>query len=85
LRWVTSIACAASLSAAAIVMIVGRSSLRPAETDSWYRPLPSRVALSSPSLGALGVAVYLLVLSPLPNAARGVGGAAHQLMNAPGR
>jgi len=85
MRWVTSIACAASLATAAIVVVVDRAVDRPAGSDAWHRPLPTRVALSVSSMAALGVAVYLLVLPPLPTAVRGVGEAAHLLMNAPGR
>lgn len=86
MRWITSIVFAASLAAAAIVVLVHRADAasRPAWPDDWARPVPSRVSLSLPAVGALAVAVYLLVLPPLPTAVQGLGGAAHLLMNAPG-
>ena len=59
-------------------------SCRPALPDDWARPVPSRVSLSLPAVGSLALAVYLLVLPPLPTAVQGVSGAAHLLMNAPG-
>jgi len=84
MRWITSIVFAASLAIAAIVVLVDRGPSRPELDDDWNRSVPSRVSLSLPSVGGLALAVYLLVLPPLPTAVRGLGDAAHLLMNAPG-
>ena len=89
MRWITSIMFCGSLAVAAIVAIIGRADRvvgdRPLGSEQWYRPLPSRVALSLPAVATLGVAVYLLALPPLPTAVTGLSNAAHLLMNAPGR
>ncbi|HEX5586643.1 MAG TPA: hypothetical protein VFZ17_05005 [Acidimicrobiia bacterium] len=84
MRWVTSIVFSASLAAGAIVVIVGRAPNPPDDARAWNRPVPSRVALSLPAVTSLAVAVYLLVLPPLPTAVDNVSRAAHLLMNAPG-
>ncbi len=84
MRWVTSIAFSGMLATGALVVLARDPAVRPPGLDAWYRPVPARVALSLPSMTALGVGVYLLVLPPLPTAVRGIGQTFRLLVNAPG-
>ncbi len=87
MRWITSIAFAALLAAGAITVLLGTEpepgADRPPRGREWHRPVPSRVILSVPAIAALVVAVYLIVLPPLPTAVRGVGDLAHLMLDAP--
>jgi hypothetical protein len=83
MRWVTSIAFSGMLATGALVVLARDPAARPAGLDPWYRPVPARATVSLPSMAALGVGVYLLVLPPLPTAVRGVGQTFRLLVNAP--
>jgi predicted membrane protein len=84
MRWVTSIVFSAMLATGALVVLARDATVRPAGLDEWYRPVPACASLSFPSMAALAVGVYLLVLPPLPTAVRGIGQTARLLVNAPG-
>lgn len=84
MRWVTSIVFSGMLATGALVVLARDPAVRPAGLDDWYRPVPARATLSLPSMAALAVGVYLLVLPPLPTAVRGVGQTFRLLVNAPG-
>jgi hypothetical protein len=87
MRWITSIAFAALLAAGAITLLLGTEPAsgadRPPRGVEWHRPVPSRVSLSVPAIAAVVIAVYLIVLPPLPTAVRGVGDFAHLMLDAP--
>ncbi len=67
LRWITTIGFAALLAGASIVAIDGRTARPDRHARRWHRPLPSTVAVSARGVAVVAVAVYLLVLPPLPN------------------
>jgi hypothetical protein len=85
MRWITSVAFSATLATGAILLIVGPlGDEGPEGGAAWHRPIPSRVAMSLPALVSVVVAIYLLVLPPLPTAVTTVEQMARLLVNAPG-
>jgi hypothetical protein len=82
LRWITSIGFAALLAGAAVVMLLGDgAALEAPERAVWTRPVPARASASAADLVKFAIAVYLLVLAPLPNFIRNPADAVQTLLN----
>jgi hypothetical protein len=84
LRWISSVGFAALLAVAAIVLLTGRSPERPPGSREWHRPVGSYPTVSWGSLLTVIVAVYLLLLPPLPNWVRSPTAAARLLLDVSG-
>jgi hypothetical protein len=67
LRWITTIAFAALLAGASIVVIDGRARHASPQHRAWHRRVPAQVTVSPGGVAMVATATYLLVLPPLPN------------------
>jgi len=83
LRWITSFFFAGLLAAGAVVALADRSAAGPPERELWHRPLALQPRLSTRAVVTVAVAIYLLLVPPLPNWIRGPASGARLLLGVP--
>jgi hypothetical protein len=84
LRWISAFAFAGLLATGAIVALTGRSPVGPPGRDGWQRPLTPVRSCSVPAMLSAVVAIYLLLLPPLPNWVKSFDTGARLLLDVPG-